>query len=391
MIGLRNRQRSWSTRVWAAVWTLMFLCMAAWIVHAARHWKIPVCSAKHYWASRLTGRPQGFLGSDRRWHYFAHRGLFLHGWLLGRTARTDAAQARDEMVRAQIDEWLDDRGQDHTLKRAAELTGLGFSTEDEWRAWWRAHRETYVWPTEQEERWEEEVRSRWGRTDADEEELAARDYYMDEIAGRGRKAAMEILFFAALWLLLWPVWPRVLAAALRSRSGWRRLATAIAVMPGIALITYFVIVMPYFCLDYGLGATTTLSGPGWLIYSGPHPFHFHYKPGNTILYRQFLELVWDPAIRLARTDVLRWAGNAPLELVGLLPYLAGAIVLGGLLGFKPHRPVTTPSATPEPVGPRPIQTSAQEPLTGRIGDHPRASDCALFNAARRLDPPPTVG
>jgi len=318
----------------AAVWCLLFLLITAWIVYAAYNWKVPVRSAKSYWASRLTGKPQAFLGSDDRWHYFALKGMLLHGWAVGRISREEAAQARDVAVRACIDRLLDRESWEYSPPTVAEVVGVSLPTDEACQEWWQSNRERYVWPAEREAQWEQEARARWVTEKDMERDLHVREYYISEIAATWRKAALEALGFGALLLLLWPVWPWLISTALNHRRGWRRVGMAVPLLLGITAVTYFAVVLPHVCLGYGMGATTTLQGPGWLSFSGPYPFHAEYRPGNTILYRQFLELLWDPTVRLANTRLLDWADGAPLFVVGVLPYLAAAVVLGIVSGLR---------------------------------------------------------
>jgi hypothetical protein len=341
MPGLRDKRRSWPTRVIAPFWCLLFVLITAWIVYAAYYWKVPVENANRYWASRLTGMPQAFLGSDDHWHYFALKGFFLHGWILGKVAHQDAARARDEMIRIHIDRWLDPESREYSPSAVADLTGLSFATGDDWNQWWQSNRGRYVWPAEQEACWEQDVQSRWGEDERTRRDVEVREYYIAEIAGRWRKVVMESLFFGGLLLLLWPVWPWLVSTALSHRRGWRRACTAVPLIQGITILTYVAIITPHACLDYGMGAATTLSGPGWAIYGGPVPFHVQYKPGNTILYRQFLELVWDPAVRWVNAGRVEWLPAVPLFVLGVLPYLAGALVLAGVLSVRRGKPATS--------------------------------------------------
>jgi len=118
-----------------------------------------------------------------------------------------------------------------------------------------------------------------------------------------------------------------------------RLTLMTMVATGV-LIVYFAAVFPHAHWGYGVGTSTTLSGPGYCIYSGPYPFRLHYKPGDTILYRQFLELVFDPTVRLAGTGLFERLPPAPLYSLGVIPYLTAGLIAGLVVAVRGHERVS---------------------------------------------------
>jgi len=315
----------------ATLWIVLFASISALTLYAARYWKVPEYPASDYWESRLTGSPQAFLGSDARWHYFARRGLFYHGWQVGRVPRGAAECGRDAGVRAHIDELvLSSRDKTSEL---SELTGLRFETHSAWVEWWRHNRQSWIWSPEREQRWEQQAIGRWGEYPG----IAAdRAWYMREIGRIRSKTFLEILFFGCFMLLAWPVVPWVMRI-LWARCDRRGMILASGLAVTAATVLYTGAVFPHVLWGYGMGASTTFFGPGCLICSGPYPFHLQYIPGDTILYRQFLELVLDPGIRLVETGRLRWLPPMRLYVFGLVPYVAAALIIGAGVGVRSRR------------------------------------------------------
>jgi hypothetical protein len=313
------------------LWIILFTSISALTLYAARYWKIPEYGARHYWASRLTGSSQAFLGSDDRWHYFALKGMFFHGWQVGRVPRELATSGRDAGVRAHIDELI--LSEQDRVAELQEFTGLGIETHDAWVAWWRHNRRSWDWPVEQEQLWEARAVSRWAECP---ESMTHRAWYMEEIGKVRSKAMLEILFFGGFLLLVWPVGPWAIRA-LWVRCDYQGVILASSIAATAALVLYTAAAFPHIQWHYGLGASTTLSGPGFFSFSGPYPFRLQYKPGDTILYRQFLELVCDPAVRLADAGLLRWLPRVPLFLVAPIPYLAVSLIIGAFIGLRSRR------------------------------------------------------
>lgn len=319
-----------STELLALAWILLFGSTAFLAIHAGLNWKFPTFSAEKYWASRLTGLQQAFLGSDDQWRYFALEGAFLHGWKVGKVGHAAARAGRDACFRAHVDEWLSGP-RDGQIQHLQQLTGLPLGTSDLWHAWWEQNRDTCTWPHAEEERWEKEVSSRF----ADSWGHEARDWYLEEIPKLRRRILIEVLFFAAILALIWPVGPKVLSVAvrrLRMNSFLARMGLAVIAI----MVLYVVIVFPHVFWGYGMGACTTLHGPGFLSYSGPYPFSLHYVPFDTILYRQFLELVFDPAVRLGEVGFWRWLPSETLlVMIAWFPYVALTLAVGILMAL--HR------------------------------------------------------
>jgi len=74
-----------------------------------------------------------------------------------------------------------------------------------------------------------------------------------------------------------------------------------------------------------------------MVMSGPYPFCLQYKPGNTIVYRQFAELVLDPLVRIGRTGLLSWLPEGPIWGPAVLPYLVASLFLGPVVGLFMRR------------------------------------------------------
>lgn len=324
MVILGHRIRPWPTCLLAS-----YLISIVLVLYAGAYLKVPVRDGSYFWKLRLDGEPNGFLGEDENWVYYAVAGH--HGWHPMKVSITDVQRKRSVAFRQHVGEVLTYELYEEDIRHLCELTGLALNTDEAWRGWWKANRETYGWPERAEAKWEAAVLE-----ELPEYSQWLRDHYKSQIASVRIKAFLEIAFFALFFTLLWSlplVFPKV-----RRRFAERRPYLANIVFSLVALaVFYFVAVSPHALFGYAPGACSTYDGPGALSSSGPYPFGFGYKPGNTIIYRQFLEPVFTPAILLGDLGLLSWLPPVPLFIACFLPYPFLAAAVGALIGKRVAR------------------------------------------------------
>ena len=115
------------------------------------------------------------------------------------------------------------------------------------------------------------------------------------------------------------------------------LATVLAAAV-FALVLYVLIMLPSVLWGYGRGACSTWEGPDALVYSAVHPFSFTYRPGNTVLYRQLLEMLLDPTVRLWSAGLLGWMPSFyPVALITAHLYVFAAMVIGGIVAARAQK------------------------------------------------------
>jgi len=341
-------------RVMLAVWAIALLASAGLVGYAARNWKVPVRRAETYWSQRLAGVPGGFLGSDDGWVYTAERGF--HGWTVGKVPQDEVAAARNEAVRLHIDAELaaikagrerpsrnlmilqylpEEDAEDDGSAHLRELTGLSHGTAQEWSAWWKTARDTYEWPEAAEEQWARAITT---RLENDKQAAGVRRFCLAQTHGVARMAWLEILFLLVLFAWVWPLGPRVCSACVRRLRRKLPVVSFVFAAAVFVLVLYVLILSPAVLFRYGSGVCSTWEGPDALTYSTLHPFSFRYRPGNTILYRQFLELVLDPTVRLARARLLGWVPSFySVPFVAAHLYVLAAMVIGAVVAARDQK------------------------------------------------------